>query len=86
MPAKPSFIIHTGDIIHLSKPAEFDNADKVFGETGVQIHWVPGEHDIIDEERGKAYLERYGKGSKGAGCRRTNHGATRRFAASTIIV
>ena len=67
MPTKPAFIIHTGDISHLSKPAEFDNADKVFGETGAQIHWVPGEHDIIDEERGKAYLERYGKGSKGAG-------------------
>jgi 3',5'-cyclic AMP phosphodiesterase CpdA len=67
MPTKPSFIIHTGDITHLSKPAEFDNADKVFGETGVQMHWVPGEHDIIDEERGKAYLERYGKGAKGAG-------------------
>jgi 3',5'-cyclic AMP phosphodiesterase CpdA len=67
MPAKPAFIIHTGDISHLSKPAEFDNADKVFGETGVQMHWVPGEHDIIDEDRGKAYLDRYGKGSKGAG-------------------
>jgi 3',5'-cyclic AMP phosphodiesterase CpdA len=67
MQVKPSFIIHTGDISHLSKPAEFDNADKVFGETGVQIHYVPGEHDIIDEDRGKAYLERYGKGSKGAG-------------------
>src|SRR6201993_4376549 len=67
MPIKPSFIIHTGDITHLSKPAEFDNADKVFGETGIKIHYVPGEHDLIDEERGKAYLERYGKGSKGAG-------------------
>src|ERR1700754_527984 len=64
---KPSFIIHTGDITHLSKPAEFDNADKVFGETGVQMHWVPGEHDIIDEDRGKAYLDRSGKGSKGPG-------------------
>jgi 3',5'-cyclic AMP phosphodiesterase CpdA len=67
MPVKPSFIIHTGDITHLSKPAQFDNADKVFSETGVQIHYVPGEHDIIDEENGKAYLERYGKGKKGAG-------------------
>jgi 3',5'-cyclic AMP phosphodiesterase CpdA len=67
MPVKPSFIIHTGDITHLSKPAQFDNADKVFSETGVQIHYVPGEHDIIDEENGKAYLERYGKGTKGAG-------------------
>src|ERR1700724_3657037 len=67
MPTKPGFIIHTGDITHLSKPAEFDNADKVFSETGLQMHWVPGEHDIIDEDRGKAYVDRYGKGSKGAG-------------------
>jgi 3',5'-cyclic AMP phosphodiesterase CpdA len=67
MPIKPSFIIHTGDITHLSKPSEFDDADKVFSETGLQIHYVPGEHDMIDDDRGKAYLERYGKGSKGAG-------------------
>ncbi len=67
MPTKPAFIIHTGDITHLSKPTEFDNADKVFGEAGVRMHWVPGEHDLIDEERGKAYLDRYGKGAKGAG-------------------
>jgi 3',5'-cyclic AMP phosphodiesterase CpdA len=67
MPMKPSFIIHTGDITHLSKPEEFDNADKVFSETGVQMHYVPGEHDLIDETQGKAYLERYGKGAKGAG-------------------
>jgi 3',5'-cyclic AMP phosphodiesterase CpdA len=67
MPTKPAFIIHTGDITHLSKPEEFDNADKVFSETGVQMHWVPGEHDLIDENQGKAYLDRYGKGSKGAG-------------------
>src|SRR6201995_1795887 len=48
MPTKPDFIIPPGDIPHLSKPAEFDNADKVFSETGLQMHWVPGEHDIID--------------------------------------
>jgi 3',5'-cyclic AMP phosphodiesterase CpdA len=67
MPARPSFMIHTGDITHLSKPAEFDNADQAIGDAKLQVHYVPGEHDIIDEERGKAYLERYGKGSKGAG-------------------
>lgn len=65
--AKPSFIIHTGDITHLSKPAEFDNADQVFGETSLRMHYVPGEHDIIDEARGQAYLDRYGKGARGAG-------------------
>ena len=67
MTVKPSFIIHTGDITHLSKPTEFDDADKVFTETALQIHYVPGEHDLIDEDRGKAYLDRYGQGTKGAG-------------------
>jgi len=66
MPIKPSFIIHTGDITHLSKPEEFDNADKVYGETGVQLHYVPGEHDILNDD-GKQYLERFGKMSKGSG-------------------
>ena len=28
VPPKPAFMIHTGDITHLSKPDEFDNADQ----------------------------------------------------------
>src|SRR5262249_227146 len=28
---KPAFMIHTGDITHLSKPEEFDNADQAIG-------------------------------------------------------
>ena len=67
MAVKPSFIIHNGDITHLSKPTEFDNADQAFAQTAVRIHYIPGEHDLIDEEQGKAYLDRYGKGTKGAG-------------------
>ena len=31
------------------------------------MHYVPGEHDIVDEGTGKAYLERYGKNTKGSG-------------------
>jgi len=67
MPQKPSFMLHTGDITHLSKPAEFDNAAELIGGAGVQVHYVPGEHDIVDEGTGKAYLERYGKNTKGSG-------------------
>jgi 3',5'-cyclic AMP phosphodiesterase CpdA len=67
LPVNPSFMIHTGDISHLSKPTEFDNADQVIGGAGLAVHYVPGEHDLIDEDQGKAYLDRYGKGSKGAG-------------------
>src|SRR5207253_9355596 len=28
LPVKPSFVIHTGDITHLSKPGEFDDANR----------------------------------------------------------
>ena len=31
MSAKPAFMIHTGDISHLSKPQEFDDADQIIG-------------------------------------------------------
>ena len=65
--SRPAFMIHTGDITHLSKPDEFDNADQIIGEAKLNVHYVPGEHDVIDEGLGKAYLDRYGKGTKGAG-------------------
>jgi Icc protein len=67
MPAKPAFMIHTGDITHLSKPKQFDDADQVIGQAKLEVHYVPGEHDVIDETQGKAYLDRYGKKAKGAG-------------------
>jgi Icc-related predicted phosphoesterase len=66
LPAKPSFMIHTGDITHLSKPEEFDNANHAISEAGLDVHYVPGEHDLIDEEV-KLYRERYAKNAKGAG-------------------
>ena len=65
--AKPAFMIHTGDITHLSRPGQFDDAEKVISEAKLDVHYVPGEHDVIDEENGKAYLERYGKNTKGSG-------------------
>ena len=65
--SKPAFMIHTGDITHLSKPDEFDSAAQLIGESGLNVHYVPGEHDFLDEGLGKLYLERYGKGTKGQG-------------------
>jgi 3',5'-cyclic AMP phosphodiesterase CpdA len=60
-------MIHTGDITHLSKPAEFDDADQAIGKAKLETFYVPGEHDIIDEQQGKAYLERYGKRTQAKG-------------------
>jgi len=67
LPVKPAFMIHTGDITHLSKDDQFDNAAQVIGKLKLDAHYVPGEHDIVDENNGKAYLDRYGKGTKGTG-------------------
>ena len=63
---KPAFMIHTGDITHLSKPAEFDIGAQLIGGTKLITHYVPGEHDILEDD-GKSYLNRFGKGTKGQG-------------------
>jgi 3',5'-cyclic-AMP phosphodiesterase len=63
----PEFLLHTGDISHLSKPEEFDNVDQILrGASAKEVFYVPGEHDVLNDD-GKQYLERYGKGTKGAG-------------------
>lgn len=74
LPNKPAFMIHTGDITHLSKPKEFDDAEQRIARANLPTHYVPGEHDVIDEGVGKAYLERYGKLSKGKGWYCFDHG------------
>jgi len=66
LPKKPAFMIHTGDITHLSKPAQFDTGAQLMGTTKLTLHTVPGEHDILEED-GKSYLNRFGKGTKGDG-------------------
>ena len=67
LPGNPAFMIHTGDISHLSKPAQFDDAEKIISQARLDVHYVPGEHDLVDPEAGKLYRERYGRGTKGAG-------------------
>src|SRR6478735_6968523 len=66
LPVKPSFVIHTGDITHLSKPSEFDDADRIISQARLDVHYVPGEHDVLDGDV-KLYRNRYGRGTKGAG-------------------
>ena len=73
LPQQPAFMIHTGDITHLSKPATFDTAQQLMGATKLTVHTVPGEHDILEEE-GKSYLNRFGKGAKGDGWYSFNDG------------
>src|ERR1700680_4538874 len=38
LPVKPAFVIHTGDVTHLSKPTEFDNADRIIAQSRLDVH------------------------------------------------
>jgi len=64
-PNPPAFVLHTGDLTHLSKPGEFDTVQQVLAELSVPVFYVPGEHDVLDD--GMGYLSRFGKGTQGAG-------------------
>jgi 3',5'-cyclic AMP phosphodiesterase CpdA len=65
--ATPELMIHTGDLTHLSKAAEFDTVAELLKGLKTKEHfYVPGEHDNVDDH-GKQYLERFGRGARGAG-------------------
>jgi 3',5'-cyclic AMP phosphodiesterase CpdA len=66
LPQKPAMMLHTGDVSHLSKESEFDTAEKIIGASGLDTHYVPGEHDWIEED-GKPFMARFQKGVKQAG-------------------
>jgi 3',5'-cyclic AMP phosphodiesterase CpdA len=73
LPARPDVLIHTGDLTHLAKPAEFDTVAAVLKEAKAgQTFYVPGEHDIFTDDA-KLYLERHGKGTKGLGWHSFTH-------------
>jgi plastocyanin len=65
-PEPPAFVLHTGDLTHLSKAAEFDTLQQVLSELSLPVFYVPGEHDVLEDD-GRGYLQRFGKGTRGAG-------------------
>jgi plastocyanin len=65
-PDPPAFVLHTGDLTHLSKPAEFDTLQQVLSELALPVFYVPGEHDVLEDD-GRSYRQRFGKGTFGAG-------------------
>jgi 3',5'-cyclic AMP phosphodiesterase CpdA len=67
IPGKPAFIIHTGDITHLATAQQFDDAAEIIKRARLDVHYAPGEHDILDPKTNAAYLERFGKGATGGG-------------------
>lgn len=67
LPNRPEFLLHTGDISHLSRPEEFDRVEQILKATSARdVFYVPGEHDVTDGD-GKEYLEHFGKAAQGNG-------------------
>jgi 3',5'-cyclic AMP phosphodiesterase CpdA len=63
----PDFVIHTGDLTHLSSPEQFDQVKQMM--TGLKtphVFTVPGEHDSVDDA-GQKYRQAFGAGSVGDG-------------------
>ncbi len=84
MPARPSFIIHTGDVTHAAKPAEFDDALEMLKRARLDVHYAPGEHDIMDAATRDAYLERFGKGA-GGGWYAFDHGGVHFVSLNNVV-
>ena len=61
MPVRPDFALHTGDVTHLAKPEQFDTARALLSELNMPIHFVPGEHDIVDGNDPRPFLTQLGK-------------------------
>jgi 3',5'-cyclic AMP phosphodiesterase CpdA len=63
----PDFVIHTGDLTHLSSPEQFDQVKQMLSKLQTpHVFTVPGEHDSVDDA-GQKYRSVFGAGTRGDG-------------------
>lgn len=85
MAEQPALIIHTGDITHLSKPAEFDLAQQMLSRLRTtELHTVPGEHDTTDPTVSE-YFNRFGKASANKGYYSFDHAGVHFIALVNVL-
>lgn len=58
MPVQPKFVVHTGDITHLSTPKQFDDAKTILSQLKAPLIALPGEHDVVGNDF-KTYLSNF---------------------------
>ena len=58
-----ALMIHTGDVSHLSRDAQFDTAEQIIGAAKLDTHYVPGEHDVLVDD-GRGFFARFSKGGQ----------------------
>ncbi|HTR13229.1 MAG TPA: metallophosphoesterase [Roseiarcus sp.] len=84
MPGKPAFMIHTGDISHTAEPQQFDDALELIRAAKLDVHYAPGEHDILDPKTEAAYYDRFGKGA-GGGWYSFDHGGVHFVSLNNVV-
>jgi len=85
MAVQPALIIHTGDITHLSRPAEFDQAQQMLSRLRTtELHTVPGEHDTQDPTVTE-YFNRFGKASDNKGYYSFDHAGVHFIALINVL-
>jgi 3',5'-cyclic AMP phosphodiesterase CpdA len=66
-PSRADFMLHTGDLTHLSKPEEFDTLAELMREARTdKVFYVPGEHDVIGDN-GAEFFRRFGERQQSGG-------------------
>ncbi|GAB1340145.1 metallophosphoesterase [Streptomyces sp. E-15] len=64
---RPDFVMHSGDLTHLSTAGQFDQVKQMMtGMRTDRVFTVPGEHDSIGDA-GRAYRRTFGTGTLGDG-------------------
>jgi hypothetical protein len=64
---RPDFVMHTGDLTHLSTADQFDQVRQMMrGLRTGGVFAVPGEHDSVDDH-GQKYRAMFGAGTHGDG-------------------
>jgi len=85
LPHQPALIIHTGDITHLSKPAQFDLAQQLLGRLRTtELHTTPGEHDTTDAAVTE-YFNRFGRPSGNRGYYSFDHAGVHFIALINVL-
>ncbi|WP_430388537.1 metallophosphoesterase family protein [Dyella sp. 20L07] len=64
---QPEFLLHTGDLTHLSRPEEFDTLNGIMQDAHLgKTFYVPGEHDVIGDN-GAEFFRRFGERQQAGG-------------------
>jgi 3',5'-cyclic-AMP phosphodiesterase len=83
---RADFIVHTGDVTHVSKAEQFDTAKEMIGGAKVDsVFYLPGEHDT-SMDGGALYREHFGKGTVGGGWYSFDHKNVHFIALNNVLM